>query len=60
MKNLKIGTKITLEIVEGGTCKDCFFQDTCSYDECVELLMDKCHKLHRTDGKNIIFKEVKS
>ena len=23
MKDLKIGTKITLEIVEGDTCKDC-------------------------------------
>lgn len=60
MKDLKIGTKITLEIVEGDTCKDCFFQYTCSYDECEKLLMDKCYGPLRTDGKNIIFKEVKS
>ena len=59
MDNLKIGTKITLEIIEGDTCKDCFFQ-ACSYDECEKLLMDKCYGPLRTDGKNIIFKEVKS
>ena len=59
MKDLKIGTKITLEIVEGDTCKDCFFQ-AYSYDECEKLLMDKCYGPLRTDGKNIIFKEVKS
>ena len=59
MDNLKIGTKITLEIVEADTCKDCFFQ-ACSYDECEKLLMDKCYGPLRTDGKSIIFKEVKS
>lgn len=59
MDNLKIGTKITLEIIEGDTCKDCFFQ-ACSYDECEKLLMDKCYGPLRTDGKSIIFKEVKS
>ena len=59
MKDLKIGTKITLEIVEGYTCKDCFFQ-ACSYDECEKFLMNKCYGPLRTDGKNIIFKEVKS
>ena len=59
MKDLKIGTKITLEIVEGDTCEDCFFQ-ACFYDECVKFLMDKCYGPLRTDGKNIIFKEVKS
>lgn len=59
MDNLKIGTKITLEIVEGDTCKDCFFQ-ACSYDECEKLLMDKCYGPLRADGKSIIFKEVKS
>ena len=38
MKDLKIGTKkITLEIVEGNTCKDCFFQYICSYDECAKI-----------------------
>ena len=61
MDNLKIGTKITLEIVEGDTCKDCFFQYICSYDECAKLLMNnKCYGPLRADGKNIIFKEVKS
>ena len=59
MKDLKIGTKITLEIVEGDTCKDCFFQ-ACSYDECEKLLMNICYGPLRTDGKSIIFKEVKS
>ena len=55
-----MGTKITLEIIEGDTCKDCFFQYTCSYEECEKLLMDKCYGPLRTDGKSIIFKEVKS
>ena len=59
MDNLKIGTKITLEIVESDTCKDCFFQ-ACSYNECEKLLMDKCYGPLRADGKSIIFKEVKS
>ena len=60
MDNLKIGTKITLEIVESDNCKDCFFQYICSYDECEKFLMDKCYGPLRTDGKSIIFKEVKS
>lgn len=59
MKDLKIGTKITLEIVEGDTCKDCFFQ-VCSYNECEKLLMNICYGPLRADGKSIIFKEVKS
>ena len=59
MDNLKIGTKITLEIVESDTCKDCFFQ-ACSYDECEKLLMNICYGPLRADGKSIIFKEVKS
>ena len=60
MDNLKIGTKITLEIVEGDTCKDCFFQYIYSYDECEKFLMDKCYGPLRANGKSIIFKEVKS
>lgn len=50
----KIGTKITLEVVERNSCKGCFFLDViasckgtqCKYDE-------------RKDHKNIIYKEVK-
>lgn len=37
MKDLKIGTKNYIEIVEGNTCKDCFFQYICSYDECKKI-----------------------
>lgn len=51
MKDLKTGTKITLEIVEGDDCISCFFKDICYSVKC---------KLDRADGKNIIFKEIKS
>lgn len=55
MKELKVGERfyITLEVVEqSGTCKDCFFADK---ERCPYL----CFKDMRSDGKDVIFKEVK-
>lgn len=51
-----IGTKITLEVVEGISCKDCFF----NYGQsCGKSHDTKCAAFDRTDHKSIIYKEVK-
>lgn len=54
MGELKVGERVsvTLEVVENGKCKDCFFgyKDGCPYP---------CLKSERSDGKNVIYKEVK-
>ena len=56
MKELKVGERVsvTLEVVEqSDTCKDCFFfadKEGCPY---------LCFKDMRSDGKDVIFKEVK-
>ncbi|MFQ8822188.1 MAG: hypothetical protein ACLR8W_11160 [Segatella copri] len=55
MKELKVGERVsvTLEVVEqSDTCKDCFFADK---EGCPYL----CFKDMRSDGKDVIFKEVK-
>lgn len=55
MKELKVGERvaITLEVVEqGDTCENCFFSDK---EGCPYL----CFKDMRSDGKDVIFKEVK-
>ena len=52
MKELKVGEKITLEVVENPTCKGCYFAD-------LEFCPHGCVIQERSDGKNIIFKEVK-
>ena len=55
MKELKVGERfsVTLEIVEQGhTCEGCFFTDK---EGCPYL----CFKDMRSDGKDVIFKEVK-
>lgn len=55
MDELKVGERvtITLEVVEqDGTCDNCYFEDKigCPY---------LCIKDMRSDGKDVIFKEVK-
>ena len=52
MKELKVGESITLEVVENPVCTGCYFEDsgTCPYG---------CCSFERTDGKGVIFKEVK-
>ena len=54
MKEIKIGEKftITLEAVESDNCKDCFFYGLA----CPCML---CSGSERSDGKFVIFKEVK-
>lgn len=54
MKELKVGERITLEVVEKkGSCEGCFFY---SNSNCLEIL--KCTKFARSDRKDVIFKEV--
>lgn len=55
MAELKVGERVTttLEVVEqGDTCEGCFFADK---EGCPYL----CFKDMRSDGKDVIFKEVK-
>lgn len=55
MKELKVGERVTttLEVVEqGDTCEGCFFADK---EGCPYL----CFKDMRSDGNDVIFKEVK-
>ena len=61
MKEFKVGEKITitLEAVEadGYSCKGCFFDD--SLNACEEWRKHySCSTKERSDGKNIIYKEV--
>lgn len=58
MEEFKIGEKINLEVqeVENISCPSCFFWNkeigcTWSIPECISTL--------RSDGKNVIFKQVK-
>ena len=54
MKELRIRQRvtITLEVVEQGECTDCFFNDK---EGCPYL----CLSGSRSDGKSVIYKEVK-
>ena len=64
MKELKVGERfsVTLEIVEQNSCDGCFFghDDTC-HNPTLNGLADgfDCEQENRSDGKSIIFKEVK-
>lgn len=54
-----IGTRITLEVVEASKdyrCDGCFFD---AKDGCVETHGWCCLCRNRTDGKSIIYKEIK-
>ena len=59
MKELKVGERgtITLEVVEELTCYGCFFST--SFDKSSGNGKIKCSIRDRSDGKNVIFKEVK-
>ena len=59
MKEFKVGERvtITLEVVEELTCYDCFFRT--SFGKCGGNGNVKCSIRDRSDGKNVIFKEVK-
>ena len=55
MKELKVGERIILEVVEVKciSCQDCFFAKE------GEACHEHCSASDRSDGKNIIFKEIK-
>lgn len=53
MKELKVGERITLEAVEQNGCRGCFFEDNLV---CIKFA---CCEGVRSDGKSVIFKEVK-
>lgn len=59
MKELKVGERvtITLEVVEELSCYGCFFRT--SFGKCNGDGKVKCSIRDRSDGKNVIFKEVK-
>lgn len=60
MEELKVGERVTvtLEVVERADCDGCFFEgaDGCCGASSLELY---CVSKYRSDGKNVIFKEVK-
>lgn len=57
MEDLPIGSEIVLKVVESETeeCNGCFFDNY----GCNASDMFKCGYANRSDGKGIIFKEVK-
>lgn len=59
MKKLKVGERvtITLEVVEHSDCEGCFF-NVAGYCGAAQLGLD-CVSKYRSDGKSVIFKEVK-
>lgn len=58
MKELKVGEKVVLDIVETEitTCNGCFFD---SKNVCEVGKKYPCAGKYRSDHKNIIFKQVK-
>lgn len=59
MKELKVGERviITLEAVESIDCEECFFERK---GRCNTLNTGfLCSKRFRSDGKSVIFKEIK-
>lgn len=56
MKELKVGEKIVLEAIEAKNCFGCFFD---SEDFCKFWTKYPCVAEQRSDGKDVIFKEVK-
>lgn len=60
MEDLPIGSEITLKVVESETeeCNGCFFDGRNGCCVAISLVME-CVPKYRSDGKNIIFKEVK-
>ena len=66
MAEIKVGERVTVtletvdavEAVEGKGCDGCFFDVTNSFCVAIALGME-CVSKYRSDGKNIIYKEVK-
>lgn len=58
MKELKVGERVTIEVVETetATCTGCFFD---SKNICNVWLKYPCAAVKRSDHKYVIFKEVK-
>lgn len=52
MKELKVGERITLEVVEGSTCEGCYFANS-------DFCPHGCMPFERSDGQPVIFKKVK-
>ena len=62
MKELKVGERvtITLEAIEQKSCNSCFFNGADDYCGVTSLgLKLECVAQCRSDGKNVIFKDVK-
>ena len=60
MKELKVGERvtITLEVVEQKGCKGCYFDGVDGCCGATSLGME-CVPKYRSDGKSVIYKEVK-
>lgn len=60
MKEFKVGERvtITLEVVERNICEGCFFKGETDYCGAAPLGLE-CVPKYRSDGKSIIYKEVK-
>ena len=60
MKELKVGERVTItfEVVEHNSCEGCFFKGVADYCGAAPLGLE-CVSKYRSDGKNVIFKEVK-
>lgn len=54
MKEIKVGKRITLEVIESHVCTGCYFAD-----EAKSYCPNWCSPYERPDGKSVIFKEVK-
>ncbi len=55
MKELKVGERVVLDIVATKTCVGCFFENN---GMCLIWRKYPCKGEQRSDGKNVIFKEV--
>lgn len=64
MKELPIGSKIklpfvTLEVVEGHSCCNCFFIEVCEENgKFIYETFGTCDASEREDKTNVIFKEI--
>ena len=65
MKELKVGERVALEVIEQNVCNGCddwfFGYDNICYNPTYNGCGDgfQCKPKERSDGKNVIFKEVK-
>lgn len=52
----------TYQALAGGMCKNCAFSTECSENTQTKIIFDNfsyCNGMHRSEGDNIIFKEIK-